>query len=167
MERPGLARFQVPAVERVRLLGGGVARVLAQRPRAAGVHRRPRTADEWGEARQRVEVLQPFEILGGVERLYVDAFGGPPRQIARRPASGLLLDERRPCFQIRLHVIGHGVTSCPQHARMQDHPAAREPRPHGSPGVSGRMHPYCATSFFTSPWERGHPARYAPPAPRA
>ena len=37
---------EVLAVERVRLLGGREARVLADRPRPVRVHRRPRPADE-------------------------------------------------------------------------------------------------------------------------
>ena len=38
--KPALARRQVAAVERVRLLGGGEARVLPDGPRPRGIHRR-------------------------------------------------------------------------------------------------------------------------------
>ena len=64
--KPGLARFEVAAVERVRLLGRRVARVLAQSPRAAGVHRGAGTPDERRETRQGIEMLQSFKVRGGV-----------------------------------------------------------------------------------------------------
>ena len=97
--QPRLARFEVAAVERVRFLGGGVARVLAQGPGPAGVHRRSRAAHERREARQGIEVLHAFEVRRGVERLDLDAFRGPPRQVLGITASGLLLDEGRPGLQ--------------------------------------------------------------------
>ena len=153
IERDGQSRLpclEVAAVERVRFLGGGVARVLAQRPGPAGVHGGSRAPDERREAGQGIEMLQPFEVFGGVERLHVDAFRSPPREVRGGAAPGLLLDERRPRFQIRLHVTGHGSTSClrgaclpagiqvPKHRRVH---AARNPASsptHRLPTVSGR-----------------------------
>ena len=74
-----LAGRQVAAVERVGLLGGREARVLADRPRLRRVHRGVRSAQvrrQPGIGVQRVEAL---EVLGGVEPLDVDALGCCPR----------------------------------------------------------------------------------------
>ena len=147
--QPGLTRFEVAAVERVRLLGRRVARVLAQGPGTAGVHRRPGAPDVRREARQGIEMLQPFEVRCGVERLHVDAFRSPPRQIGGRTAPGLLLDERRPCFQPRLHVTGHGLSPDRNTPRMRDRPARRELLM-GVRDVSGRKHPCRATPSHLS-----------------
>ena len=105
---PGLARGEVLAVEGVGLLGGGVTRVLAQGPGATGVHRRPGTADEGREARQRIEMFQPFEIRGGVEGLDINAFGVRHFRSSGAWPRRLLLDEGRPCVQVRFEISGHG-----------------------------------------------------------
>ena len=54
-----LPRGEVRAVERVRLLGGREAGVLADRPRPVRVHRRARAAQEREHARQRVDLERP------------------------------------------------------------------------------------------------------------
>ena len=66
---PGLPALEQVAVARVRLLGRGEARVLADRPRPAAVHVRVRAA--------RVRVLAgqlgaPVRVLRGVDRLHLD-----------------------------------------------------------------------------------------------
>ena len=71
---------EVLAVERVRLLRGGEARVLTNRPRPVRVHRGARPAHERLHARESADAFERFEIGRGVQRLDVDAFGRLPRQ---------------------------------------------------------------------------------------
>ena len=88
---PLLPRGEVAAVEGVGLLGGGEAGILADRPGAAGVHRRAHAAGEGREARKAGIVLG--RILGGVERLDLDPFGRAPDEVA---PLHFLLGERLP-----------------------------------------------------------------------
>ena len=60
--QPHLAGGEVGAVEGVRLLGGGEAGVLADRPRPVGVHRGPDAADERVEAGERADGLEALEV---------------------------------------------------------------------------------------------------------
>ena len=66
------------AVERVGLLGGRKAGVLADRPGTYGIHGRLRAANKWGETGKRIGVLQAGNILLGIEGLDDDAFRGDP-----------------------------------------------------------------------------------------
>ena len=88
---------EVGPVEGVRLLGGGEAGVLADRPRPVGVHRGPHAPEERVEPGQRVDGLEPLEVGGGVERLHRDALGrGPRRATSGSPFSSLAAS----CFPV-------------------------------------------------------------------
>src|SRR5207244_13126352 len=63
------------AVARVRLLGRGETRVLADRPRPPAVHVRVRPTRE-GVFARRLELAR--RVSGGVDRLYLDAGLGAP-----------------------------------------------------------------------------------------
>ena len=99
--QPHLARLQIVAVEAVRLLGGRKPRILPDRPRPVGVHRRARPAQIGRHARQR---LAPGKSLGfdllkiglGVERLDRDTFGRLPIEARRRLALQLSSRELLP-----------------------------------------------------------------------
>ena len=75
-----LAGGQVAAVERVGLLGGGEAGVLADRPRLVDVHRRVRAAQVRDDAGVRVEEVDAVAVGGGVQRADVDALRRLPRR---------------------------------------------------------------------------------------
>ena len=81
-----LAGGEVAAIERVGLLGGGEAGVLADRPRLRRVHRRVGPAQERREAGVGVERVHVIEVSGGVERPHRDALGRVPRLGAVRRA---------------------------------------------------------------------------------
>ena len=130
--QPRLSRFQVASIERVRRLGRREARVLPERPGPTGVHRRPGTSDERSEARQRIEMLQTFEVGSGIERLHVETFRSLPREIRGSVPPGFLLDERRPRFQFLLIPTGHrppparagaASASIPPRVRRSSNPA--------------------------------------------
>ena len=77
------AGFQPLAIEGVRVLGGGEARVLADGPGPARVHRGLRAADEGREARQRVGefgLRQRRDVGRGVQRLDDQALRRRPVQ---------------------------------------------------------------------------------------
>ena len=93
---------QVAPVEGVRLLGGGEAGVLADRPRPVGVHGRPHAPGERGEAGQRVEPLDAPQVAGRVERLDVDALGRLPHQGLGIGALQVLGRQRAPVVECRL-----------------------------------------------------------------
>ena len=88
---PGRERL---AVERVRLLRRGEPGVLADRPRAPGVHGRVRPSEERLEARQRVRVRQTLDVPGRVERFDRQTVGSgadePFDGSAERRLSGVL-----------------------------------------------------------------------------
>ena len=94
-----LPRREVLAVERVRLLGGGEARVLADRPRPVRVHRRPRPAHERLEAGQAAHRLERLEVGRGVERLDVDALGRVPHERVGVGAAQLRRGELAPFLE--------------------------------------------------------------------
>ncbi len=71
-----MACGEVTAVEGVAFFGGGEAGVLADGPRASGVHGGVGTTEEGREARVGVEVVDVFEVGGGVVLLDRDLFGG-------------------------------------------------------------------------------------------
>ena len=74
-----LARSQVAAVEGVALFGGGVTGVLANRPGAQGVHRRVGSAQEGREAGDKAQVLDIFQIGGGMQWLDINLFERAPK----------------------------------------------------------------------------------------
>ena len=107
-----LARREVAAVEGVRLLGGGEARVLAHRPGAVGVHGRARAAQEGRRCPAVVSTpLEALEVRGGVEGL--DA---RPSGVSRRGRRGSLPrsslpGELAPELEIASGEIGAGLRS--------------------------------------------------------
>ena len=84
-----LAGLEVAAVERVGLLGGGEAGVLADRPGLRGVHRRVGPAQERAQAGEVSRPSRPSRSAARVERLDGDALGGQPRRLAVLGLGGL------------------------------------------------------------------------------
>ncbi len=82
---------EIAAIEGVRVLGRGEAGILADRPGAAGIHRRAHAAREGGEAGK--AGVDRGGILGRVERFDRDALGRLPGEIA---ALHLLRGQARP-----------------------------------------------------------------------
>src|SRR5665811_370166 len=78
-----LACRQVAAVERIGLLGGGEARILADCPWLGRVHRRVGAAQERAQPRVGVERVEAGQVGGCVEALDLDAFGRSPGLGAR------------------------------------------------------------------------------------
>ena len=76
--QPLLSGGKVAAVKGVRGFGGRKTGVLADRPRAAGIHAGAHAAREGRKARQ---AGIGGHIGGGIERLDGDAFGGRPGQV--------------------------------------------------------------------------------------
>ncbi len=172
-----LAGGQIAPVERVGLLGGREARVLAHRPRLVRVHRRVRATQVRGDARQRVEVEQVVDaVRGGVQRRQVDAFG---RRVGERvqSATRTFRGGCRPGVEItRRSVaaarIGHGV---PQRQRGEVGErahrttsrrswAVRSVSSAGPPRVMSESTP---ASRSASTWSRGEPASHTWRAPAA
>ena len=91
-----LAGGDVAPVERVRLLGGGKARVLAHGPWPVGIHGGPRPAHEGRRAGQAARVFKVLEIFDRVQRLDRDPFGRIPDQARGVGALELLLGTGRP-----------------------------------------------------------------------
>ncbi len=91
---------EIAPVERVRFLRGGEARVLPDRPRLGGVHRRIRAAQEWRQPRVGVQRVQPVQVGRAVDRLHRNAFR---RQPGSPTGPGLLVD---------LGVRRHAVARC-------------------------------------------------------
>ena len=114
------------AIEGVRVLGGGEAGILPDRPWPAGIHRRPRPAQERRQARQRAEMAQPLEIGLGVERLDRDPFERGPGQLRRIAAAKL---RQRPIMPRR--VARHAVVllAPPGPARPLSNLSSRGSRP--------------------------------------
>jgi hypothetical protein len=105
---PHLPRLQILAIEAVRILGGREAGILADRPRAVGIHRRPRPAQIGREAGHRAGEREPFEIGLGVERLDGDAFEGlAGERLPGRLAAELLGGERPPLLKRLGRKLGH------------------------------------------------------------
>ena len=77
---PHLPGGEVGAIEGVRLLRGREARVLPDRPRLPGVHRRARATDERERAGGGVGEVEIGDVGRGVERLHVDALGRLPHE---------------------------------------------------------------------------------------
>ena len=73
-----LAGRQIAAIESVRFLGGGVARVLADRPGLVHVHRRVRPTQIRSKAGLGVEEVEAFECGRGVSRFEGDSFRSLP-----------------------------------------------------------------------------------------
>ena len=74
------ARRQSLAIKRVGRLGGRKPGVLANRPRAHGIHRGLRAAHIGRKAGQSIRVLKAFQIGSGIERLDVQALGCLPSE---------------------------------------------------------------------------------------
>jgi len=106
---------EVAPVEGVRLLGGGEAGVLADRPGAIRVHRRPRAADVGRFAGDRVDVLEAFEVGGGVEGLDPEAVGGFPEEAVGIGAAQILGGELLPACDVGtgLGLRGHAGSPVP------------------------------------------------------
>ena len=100
---------EVALVEGVRLLGGGEARVLADRPRPVGEHGGPHAPRIGRESRQPRLVLQRLQVGCGVERLDRDAFRRLPRKPCRFPALELAGGEGLPIGQGLVGGIAHGA----------------------------------------------------------
>ena len=84
------------AIKGVGFLGGGEARVLADGPRAAGIHRGLWAADVRRDTRHGVGVLQAFEVGGGVQRFHRNILGGVPGQlIGIAPCNCLVASSRQ------------------------------------------------------------------------
>jgi hypothetical protein len=92
----GLAGRQILPVKGVGLLGCGEPCVLAHGPRPAGVHGRPRSADEGRQARQRIEMIEAIQVLCRVQGLDRDALRGIPGQFIEWAAFAFLLGKRSP-----------------------------------------------------------------------
>ncbi len=84
--QPLLSGREVASVERVGLLGGREAGVLADRPGLGGVHRRVGTAQVRREARPGVEGVETVEVSCVVPRLDLDALRAAPGD-AHRPVT--------------------------------------------------------------------------------
>ena len=97
--QPLLPRGEVAAIEGVRFLCGGKARILPDRPGPARVHRRLHAARERREAGQAgVANLIRRHVVGGVERLDDDPLGCRPVEVS---ALRLLRRRRAPVGQRR------------------------------------------------------------------
>ncbi len=84
-----LAGGEVAAVERIGVLGGGEAGILADRPGPLHVHRRVGAAEIGGDARHPVEEVEAREILRTISGLHRDPFGRLPRIGARGRGVGV------------------------------------------------------------------------------
>ncbi len=73
--QPALTGSEVPLVEGVALFGRGKAGILADRPRARGVHRGTRTTPKRVRARAFVQVLDAVQIFARVQGTQHDALG--------------------------------------------------------------------------------------------
>ncbi len=103
-----LACREVASVEGVGLLGGGEARVLADRPRPVGVHRGPRAAGVGREAGQRAGV-EAVGVGCGVEGLDVDPLGGVPDEGVGVGALEVLGRRSSPVFEVNVVEFVHVV----------------------------------------------------------
>ena len=81
-----LSGGQVAAIEGVGVLGGGEAGVLPDRPGPGHVHRRVRSTQVGRQARHGVEMVETFEIPGGVQRLHRQPLRRLPDERLRRLA---------------------------------------------------------------------------------
>ena len=113
-----LSRGEVGAVEGVRLLGGGEARVLADGPRPVGVHGGPHAAEERLEPGQRVDGFEAFEVGGGVERLDRDALRRVPHE-GLGVALQLLAREFFPVAKRRLFTHAQRLRLVPEPGEVQ------------------------------------------------
>ena len=102
-----LSGFEIVAEKGIGFFGGGETRILTQRPRPARVHGGARPAHEGRESRQLVAVFDVLEILGRVERLYVDTFRCRQHELIDVPSLQLLDCARRPVVQRRFFELGH------------------------------------------------------------
>ena len=118
---------EVPLVEGVALLGGGEARVLADRPRPVREHGGAHAPRVGGESRQARLVLQLLQVGRGVERLDRDAFRRLPREFCRVAAPELSRGKRLPVGDGLVGGIGHGAGFPVCGARSVTHPDSAMP----------------------------------------
>ena len=150
---------EVLAVERVRLLGGGEAGVLPDRPRPVRVHRRPRTAHERLHAGQAADRLELLEISRRVERLHVDALGRVPGQRVGISTSQLGRREPTPVIDRVTHAASEPAglagmpTARPAYAPARDGAASRDLV------AGGRRHPADDDPRRLSPLRSDHDVR--------
>jgi hypothetical protein len=95
------------AVERVRVLGGREAGILADRPRALRVHRRARAAGERREAGQRADMFEALQVFRRVERLDRNPLRRVPGEVIEAAGLQLALGELAPVVQRRVVEVGH------------------------------------------------------------
>ena len=82
--QPLLPGREVAPVERVAVLGGGEAGILADRPGLGRVHGRIGPAQEWRQARERAQKIEPRHVGRRVERLDRNLLRCRPGQLLRR-----------------------------------------------------------------------------------
>ena len=73
-----LTAGQVAAIESVRFFGRREARILANSPRAHGVHAAIRTTQEWRQTGSIVQVLKTFEVFLGVNGFHRNLLRSQP-----------------------------------------------------------------------------------------
>ena len=107
-----LPTSQRRAVKGVAFLGRGKARILADGPGAACVHRGADATRIRGDARQAVQVIQTFQIMRGIQGLDRNAFQRGVGQAVRIAPAQLACRKRAPCckiihclFPTRLHIL--------------------------------------------------------------
>ncbi len=91
---------QILAIEGVGFFGCRKARILANGPGPARIHRAAHTAHERHLAGQRVGAFKPFKVGRRIERLDRNAFGRSPGQALQRPVAQFLLGKLLPTRQI-------------------------------------------------------------------
>ena len=103
---PLLPLPQVVAIEGVGILGGGKAGILPDGPGPVGIHGGARAAGEGRQAGQAAGDLDPFQVVGGVERLDRDAFRRRPGQGRGIGAFQLLGRQLFPILPLMVREIG-------------------------------------------------------------
>src|SRR5690606_5895281 len=102
-----LASGKVAPVKSVRFLGGRETGILANRPRAVGIHGGAYAALERRNARQIVRKIEIRDVGRGIKRLDRDSFGRFPVQLVNLAATQLLLCQLFPILQSLLRKFAH------------------------------------------------------------
>ena len=102
-----LAGREIGAIELVALLGRREARILADRPGTAGIHRGLGPARERRETRHRAHGLETLEIGRRIDRLHHDALGRGPVERRQRLVAQLLGGELFPVVLGLLRKVSH------------------------------------------------------------
>ncbi len=135
-----LAGGEIAPVEGVGVLRGGEPRILAQRPGLRHVHGGIGAAQIGRDARVSVEEIEPGEVVGSVDLLYRDAFGGEPRLagcIGGHDRAGRV----RECDGAEIGNLGHGMLDHKQNR----HPHYRLRCTKGHPPLGGDL-PYVSAN---------------------